>query len=116
MRSSSPPHDHARGSGLCAEAVGQLVRVLDVPHHEVGALAGGQRAAVGQAERARAVCTVTPRSASSGVRRNSVQAMLSISSSESVGDEPGLWSVAIAIGTPAARSASTGGSFVSRRK
>jgi hypothetical protein len=42
--------------------------------------------------------------------------MLSISSGESVGDEPGLWSVAIAIGTPAARNAATGGSLVSRRK
>ena len=42
-----------------------------------------------------------PRSASSGVSRNSVHAMLSISSGESVGDEPGLWSVAMAIGTPA---------------
>ena len=57
-----------------------------------------------------------PRSASSGVSRNSVQAMFSISSGESVGDEPGLWSVAIAIGTPAARKAATGGSRVSRRK
>ena len=42
--------------------------------------------------------------------------MLSISSGESVGDEPGLWSVAIAIGTPAVRNAATGGSLVSRRK
>ena len=42
--------------------------------------------------------------------------MLIISSSDSAGDEPGLWSLAIAIGTPASRSAATGGSFVSRRK
>ena len=40
-----------------------------------------------------------------------MQAMFSISSGESVGDEPGLWSVATAIGTPASRSASTGGSL-----
>ena len=90
--------------------------MLDVPDDEVGALPGGERAAVGQARARARRSRVTPRSASSGVRRNSVQAMLSISSSDSVGDEPGLWSVAIAIGTPAARSACTGGSWVSRRK
>ena len=39
-----------------------------------------------------------------------------MSGSESVGDVPGLWSVATARGTPAARKAATGGSFVSRRK
>ena len=60
---------------------------------------------------ARAAWTVIPRSASSGVSRNSVLAMLSISSGDSVGDEPGLWSVAMAIGTPAARRAATGGSL-----
>ena len=49
---------------------------------------------------ARAACTVAPASASSGVSRNSVHAMLSISSSDVVGDVPGLQSVAIAIGTP----------------
>ena len=59
---------------------------------------------------------VMPANASSGVSRSSVQAMLSISSGDSVGDEPGLWSVAMAIGTPAVRSASTGGTRVSRRK
>ena len=64
--------------------------MVDVPDDEVGALAGGERAAVG-AGRARAPhCTVTPRSASSGVRRNSVQAMFSISSSDSAGEVPGL--------------------------
>ena len=56
-----------------------------------------------------------PASASCGVRRNSVQAMLSISSGEVVGDVPGLQSVAIAIGTPLRRSASIGGSRVSRK-
>ena len=40
-----------------------------------------------------------------------MQAMFSISSSDSPGLEPGLWSVAIAIGTPASRSACTGGSL-----
>ena len=48
--------------------------------------------------------------------RNKVQAMFSISSSDSPGDEPGLWSLAMAIGTPASRSAWIGGSLVSRRK
>jgi hypothetical protein len=37
--------------------------------------------------------------------RNSVQAMLIISSSDSTGDEPGLWSVAMAIGTRRRRAA-----------
>ena len=107
--------DDARAR-VAAEPVRELVRMGDVPDREVGALAGGERAAVGEAERARARSTVMPRNASSGVSRNSVHAMFSISSGESVGDEPGLWSVAIAIGTPAARSAATGGSRVSRRK
>ena len=52
---------------------------------------------------------VTPASASSGVRPKSVQAMLSISRSEASGDVPGFRSLATAIGTPAARSSSTGG-------
>ena len=64
--------------------------MLDVPDHEVGALAGRQRAAVGAGPSARAACTVTPRSASSGVRRNSVQAMFSISSSDSAGRRAGV--------------------------
>ena len=84
-----------------AEAVGDLARVLGVPDHEVGALPGGQHAAVVQTQRAR------------GMRRD---AMFSISSRLRQGDDPGLWSVAMAIGTPASRSAATGGSFVSRRK
>ena len=65
---------------------------------------------------ARAPFTVTPRRASSGVKRNSVQAMFSINNSDKPGDEPGLWSLAMAIGTPCARSAEIGGSLVSRRK
>ena len=40
--------------------------------------------------------------------------MLSMSSSEVTGALPGLQSVAMAMGTPAARRASTGGSLVSR--
>ena len=36
-------------------------------------------------------------------------------SSEVIGEDPGLQSVATAIGTPAARSAATGGTCVSRR-
>ena len=52
---------------------------------------------------ARAAWRVTPASASGTVRRNSVQAMLSISSRLSAGEVPGLWSVDTAIGTPAAR-------------
>ena len=42
--------------------------------------------------------------------------ILSISNSDSAGEEPGLWSLATAMGTPAARSAATGGKWVSRRK
>ena len=64
--------------------------------------------------RARAALRVTPASASSGVRRNSVQPMFRMSSSEEIGEVPGLQSVASAIGTPARRSASTGGRRVSR--
>ena len=63
---------------------------------------------------ARAACRVTPASASSGVRRNSVHAMFSISSSDVAGEVPGLQSVATAIGTPWARIAAIGGSCVSR--
>ena len=63
-----------------------------------------------------AALRVTPASASSGVMRNRVHAMLSINKSELTGDEPGFESVAMAIGTPAARNASIGGSLVSRRK
>jgi len=43
--------------------------------------------------------TVTPRSDSSGVSRNSVQAMPAASRSDSSGEVPGLQSVAIAIAT-----------------
>ena len=43
---------------------------------------------------------VTPASASSGVRRKSVAAMFSISSSDVAGELPGLQSLAIAMGTP----------------
>ena len=41
--------------------------------------------------------------------------MFIISSGDNVGDEPGLWSVASAIGTPASRSAATGGNCVSQK-
>ena len=40
--------------------------------------------------------------------------MFIASSSEVIGEDPGLQSVATAIGTPAARSAATGGACVSR--
>ena len=63
---------------------------------------------------ARAPWRVAPANASSGVRRNSVQAMLSIRRSDSAGEVPGLRSVEMAIGTPWRRSRSTGGSRVSR--
>ena len=38
-----------------AETVGELAWVFGVPHDEVGAQPGGQRAAVGQPQRARGV-------------------------------------------------------------
>ena len=41
--------------------------------------------------------------------------MFIASSSEASGEEPGLQSLATAIGTPSARSRSTGGTRVSRR-
>jgi hypothetical protein len=55
-----------------------------------------------------------PESASGTVRPNSVQAMLAISSRLRQGELPGLWSVATASGTPAARRPSMGGRWVSR--
>jgi hypothetical protein len=80
------------------------LRVLQVPGHEVGALAGSERAAVVQAQRARAVHGDAAQRLF-GRHAEEVQAMFSISSSDSPGDEPGLWSLASAIGTPASRSA-----------
>ena len=70
------------------------------------------------AERPSAVAAerVTPASASSGVRRKSVAAMFSISSSDVAGELPGLQSLEIAMGTPALRIAAMGGSCFSRRK
>ncbi len=65
---------------------------------------------------ARAASRVTPAEHSSTVSRNSVAPMFIASSSEVIGEVPGLQSVASAIGTPAARSAATGGSLVSRVK
>ena len=59
---------------------------------------------------------VTPASASSGVKRNNVQAMFKISSSEVQGELPGLQSVDKAIATRCWRSRSMGGTLVSRRK
>jgi hypothetical protein len=67
-----------------------------------------------QGRQGREPWTVRPASASSGVNRNSVHAMLSINKGEVTGEVPGLESVAIAIGTPASRNADTGGSRVSR--
>ena len=57
---------------------------------------------------------MTPASASATVSLNSVQTMLIISSRLSAGEVPGLWSVLMAIGTPALRSAAMGGRCVSR--
>ena len=65
---------------------------------------------------ARAACAVHPARASSGVKRHSVHAMFIASSSEVMGEVPGLQSVATAIATPAARNAATGGGVVSRKK
>ena len=50
------------------------------------------------------------------VMRNSVAAMFMTSKGDVRGEVPGLQSVASAMGTPAARSASTGGNRVSRTK
>ena len=49
-------------------------------------------------------------------RHFALQVDVSLRGGESVGELPGLWSVAMAMGTPALRSAATGGSLVSRRK
>ena len=59
---------------------------------------------------------VTPSRHSSTVIPNRVAAMFMARSSEVIGEEPGLQSVATAIGTPARRSASTGGFCFSLRK
>src|SRR6218665_822390 len=56
-----------------------------------------------------------PASASDRLRWNRVQAIWAISSRLSAGELPGLWSVATAIGTPAARRASIGGGRCPRR-
>jgi hypothetical protein len=66
-----------------------------------------------QAQRARGV-RGDAASASGTVRPNSVQAMFAISSRLRAGEVPGLWSVATAMDTPAARSAAMGGRCVSR--
>ena len=58
---------------------------------------------------------VKPAMHSSTVMRNSVAAMFIASSGEVSGDDPGLQSVARAIGTPWRRIASTGGACRSRR-
>ena len=65
---------------------------------------------------AAAALRVTPRRHSVTVIRNRVAAMFITSSGEVIGEVPGLQSVASAIRTPAARSASIGGSLVSRVK
>ena len=64
---------------------------------------------------AQAAFVVVPCNASSGVMRNKVQAMFIASVSEVMGDEPGLQSVATAMGTPAWRRAAMGGSWTSRK-
>ena len=58
---------------------------------------------------ARAALMVMPASASSGVRPNRVQAMFIASVGDSIGEVPGLQSVAMAIGTLCLRSSATGG-------
>jgi hypothetical protein len=86
-----------------AHAIDELGRLGDVPDREIAALARFERAdGVEPAERARG--------------RNRVAAMFIASSGEVSGEVPGLQSVATAIGTPARRSASTGGRRVSRVK
>ena len=57
--------------------------------------------------------TVIPASASSGVRPNKVQAMFIARVGDSIGEVPGLQSVAMAIGTWCLRSSATGGFFFS---
>ena len=111
-RSSAPPHP--RVQRIEADAIDQLGRPLDVPDREVAPLAGFERAdLVEPAERARRLARDAGE-ASSTVSRNSVAAMFMVSSSEVIGEVPGLLSVAIAIGTPWRRKASTGGSCFSR--
>src|SRR5260370_173658 len=67
------------------------------------------------APKARAACRVAPLKASSGVKPNSVQAMLRASKIDVQGEVPGLQSVAIASATPASRNDATGGGVVCRR-
>jgi hypothetical protein len=62
-----------------------------------------------------AACRVTPANVSAGVMRNSVQAMFITNSKEVNGDEPGLQSVANAIGTLCSRKELIGGIWVSLR-
>src|SRR5688572_13588168 len=64
---------------------------------------------------ARAALRVTPRSASSVVSPNCVQARFMLSCSDASGELPGLRSLATAIGTRFTRSNSIGGRLVSRR-
>ena len=65
-----------------ANAIGKLGRVLDVPDRQVGALARRRWCRNHSSPSAVAALRVTPASASSGVRRNRVQAMFMASSSE----------------------------------
>ena len=116
--SAEAPHETAaaddRGAGLRTDPVRKLGGLVDVPQRDVGALPDGERAAVGESERARRVLRDAGAAPRRGVSRNNVHAMLIISGSDVAGDVPGLQSVAIAIGTRRARSAATGGSRVSR--
>jgi hypothetical protein len=95
-----------------ADAIDELGWTLDVPDREVAVLAGFETAdAVEQA-----ASRVTPAMHSSTVSRNSVAPMFMVSSSEVSGEEPGLQSVEMAIGTPWRRIAWMGGICFSRMK
>jgi len=73
-------------------AIRKLGRVLNIPYTKISAGSGDD-----------------PR-----VIRNNVHAMFIVSSGDARGDEPGLQSVASAMGTPYSRKASIGGACVSR--
>ena len=108
-----PMRDAARANdastAIAADPVAKLRRHRDIPERDVGPLARARACRGRRSPSARAACRVTPASASAGVRRNSVHAMLSISGSDVDGEVPGLQSVAMAIGTPRARIAAIGG-------
>ena len=80
-----------------AEPVDQLGRALDIPDRKVAGFSGSMVPIVSSRPSARAASRVTPAMHSSTVSRNSVAAMFIVSSSDVIGEVPGLLSVAIAI-------------------